>query len=182
MKVIKNREGEFVSLRRQRDRTCRDRCREVAHYKVVDGCSRYTSRTSEGQGRRRALTWTRLLSRSSLRSRNGQVPGSEGGQNREEEIDRSQDKGGLLLRIRTRRPAASRDPCESAKLLKTYQMPIVAKPSRRGRRQRQGGESLRRSRRDDQTKDICGRSAACRRAFRGTASGRDGRESEINGV
>jgi DNA-directed RNA polymerase subunit beta' len=186
MKVIKNRAGESVSLRRQSEiALVDDRGREVAHYKVVYGA---TIHVKDGQKVKEddvLVTWDPFTF-AILTEESGTIKYQDlkEGKTVEEEIDKitgqkrlvvkdSDEKNQPRIEIRS----------GNNKVLKTYQMPIRANLIVEDGGQVKAGDIIAKIPRETtKTKDIVGGLPRVVELFEARRPGETAVMSEINGV
>jgi DNA-directed RNA polymerase subunit beta' len=186
MKVIKNRVGEFVSLRRQSEIALVDeRGREVAHYKVVYGAQIHVKDKQKVTEDDVLVTWDPFTF-AILTEESGKIKYQDlkEGKTVEEEIDKvtgqkrlvvkdSDEKNQPRLEIRN----------ASNKVQKTYQMPIRANLIvEDGDNVKAGDVIAKIPRETTKTKDIVGGLPRVVELFEARRPGETAVMSEINGV
>ncbi|MFL6373844.1 MAG: DNA-directed RNA polymerase subunit beta' [Pyrinomonadaceae bacterium] len=186
MKVIKNRAGEFVSLRRQSEiALVDDRGREVAHYKVVYGAQIHVKDKQKVKEDDILVTWDPFTF-AILTEENGTIKYQDlkEGRTVEEEIDKvtgqrrlvvkdSDEKNQPRIEIRS----------GNNKVLKTYQMPIRANLHvEEGDAVKAGDIIAKIPRETTKTKDIVGGLPRVVELFEARRPGETAVMSEIDGV
>ncbi len=185
-KVIKNRVGEFVSLRRQSEIALVDeRGREVAHYKIVYGAQIHVKDGQKVKEDDVLVTWDPFTF-AILTEESGSIKYQDlkEGKTVEEEIDKvtgqrrlvvkdSDEKNQPRLEIRS----------GNNKVLKTYQMPIRAQLMVEDADEVQAGDVIAKIPRETtKTKDIVGGLPRVVELFEARRPGETAIMSEINGV
>ncbi len=186
-KVIKNRVGEFVSLRRQSEiALVDDRGREVAHYKVVYGAQIHVKDGQKVKEDDILVTWDPFTF-AILTEESGTIKYQDlkEGKTVEEEIDKVTGQKRLVVkdsdeknqpRLEIRSPTTN-------KSLKTYQMPIRAQLMvEDGDKVKAGDVIAKIPRETTKTKDIVGGLPRVVELFEARRPGETAMMSEINGT
>jgi DNA-directed RNA polymerase subunit beta' len=185
MKVIKNRAGEYVSLRRQSEiALVDDRGREVAHYKVVYGAQIHVKDKQKVKEDDVLVTWDPFTF-AILSEVSGAVKYQDlkEGKTVEEEIDKVTGQRRLVVKDSDEKNQPRIDIRLGGKLLKTYQMPIRANLLvEDGDNVKAGDVIAKIPRETTKTKDIVGGLPRVVELFEARRPGETAVMSEINGM
>jgi DNA-directed RNA polymerase subunit beta' len=185
MKVIKNRAGEYVSLRRQSEiALVDDRGREVAHYKVVYGAQIHVKDKQKVKEDDVLVTWDPFTF-AILSEVSGTVKYQDlkEGKTVEEEIDKVTGQRRLVVKDSDEKNQPRIDLRLGGKLLKTYQMPIRANLLVEDGDNVKAGDIIAKIPRETtKTKDIVGGLPRVVELFEARRPGETAVMSEINGV
>jgi DNA-directed RNA polymerase subunit beta' len=186
-KVIKNRAGEFVSLRRQSEIALVDeRGREVAHYKVVYGAQIHVKDGQKVKEDDILVTWDPFTF-AILTEESGTIKYQDlkEGKTVEEEIDKVTGQKRLVVKDSDEKnqPRLEIRSATTNKSLKTYQMPIRAQLMvEDGDKVKAGDVIAKIPRETTKTKDIVGGLPRVVELFEARRPGETAVMSEINGV
>ncbi len=184
LKVIKNREGEDVSLRRQSELALVDeRGREVAHYKIVYGAQIHVKDGQKVKEDDILVTWDPFTS-AILTEVNGTVKFQDlrEGKTVEEEIDKVTGQKRLVVKDSDEKNQPRLEIRNGNKVLKTYQMPIRANLHVEDGAEVQAGDIIAKIPRETtKTKDIVGGLPRVVELFEARRPGETAVMSEING-
>ncbi|HEV7701428.1 MAG TPA: DNA-directed RNA polymerase subunit beta' [Pyrinomonadaceae bacterium] len=186
-KVIKNRAGEFVSLRRQSEIALVDeRGREVAHYKVVYGAQIHVKDGQKVKEDDILVTWDPFTF-AILTEESGTIKYQDlkEGKTVEEEIDKVTGQRRLVVKDSDEKnqPRLEIRSATTNKVLKTYQMPIRAQLMvEDGDKVKAGDVIAKIPRETTKTKDIVGGLPRVVELFEARRPGETAVMSEINGV
>ncbi|MGB2752891.1 MAG: DNA-directed RNA polymerase subunit beta' [Pyrinomonadaceae bacterium] len=185
-KVIKNRAGEFVSLRRQSEIALVDeRGREVAHYKVVYGAQIHVKDGQKVKEDDILVTWDPFTF-AILTEESGTIKYQDlkEGKTVEEEIDKVTGQKRLVVKDSDEKNQPRLEIRSAAnKVLKTYQMPIRAQLMvEDGSAVKAGDVITKIPRETTKTKDIVGGLPRVVELFEARRPGETAIMSEINGT
>ncbi|HQY67240.1 MAG TPA: hypothetical protein PLD38_08175, partial [Pyrinomonadaceae bacterium] len=184
MKVIKNREGEFVSLKRQSEIALVDeRGREVAHYKIVYGAQIHVKDGQKVKEDEILVTWDPFTF-AILSEVDGTIKYQDlrEGKTVEEEIDKVTGQKRLVVKDSDEKNQPRLEIRNGNKVLKTYQMPIRANLHVEDGDVVQAGDIIAKIPRETtKTKDIVGGLPRVVELFEARRPGETAVMSEING-
>ncbi|MEP6946084.1 MAG: DNA-directed RNA polymerase subunit beta', partial [Acidobacteriota bacterium] len=184
LKVIKNREGEYVSLRRQSELALVDeRGREVAHYKIVYGAQIHVQDGQKVKEDDILVTWDPFTF-AILSEVDGTIKYQDlrEGKTVEEEIDKVTGQKRLVVKDSDEKNQPRLEIRNGNKVLKTYQMPIRANLHVEDGQEVQAGDIIAKIPRETtKTKDIVGGLPRVVELFEARRPGETAVMSEING-
>ncbi len=184
LKVIKNREGEYVSLRRQSELALvDDRGREVAHYKIVYGAQIHVKDGAKVKEDDILVTWDPFTF-AILSEVDGTIKYQDlrEGKTVEEEIDKVTGQKRLVVKDSDEKNQPRLEIRNGNKVLKTYQMPIRANLHVEDGQVVQAGDIIAKIPRETtKTKDIVGGLPRVVELFEARRPGETAVMSEING-
>ena len=185
LKVIKNRAGEMVSMRRQSEIALVDeRGREVAHYKVVYGAEVHVKDGQKVKEDDILVTWDPFTF-AILTEVKGTVKYQDlkEGKTVEEEIDKVTGQKRLVVKDSDEKNQPRLEIRAGSKVQKTYQMPIRAQLMVEDAQEIEPGDVIAKIPRETtKTKDIVGGLPRVVELFEARRPGETAVMSEINGV
>ncbi|MBP9109067.1 MAG: hypothetical protein KBF83_05895 [Pyrinomonadaceae bacterium] len=185
LKVIKNRAGEMVSMRRQSEiALVDDRGREVAHYKVVYGAEVHVKDGQKVKEDDILVTWDPFTF-AILTEVKGTVKYQDlkEGKTVEEEIDKVTGQKRLVVKDSDEKNQPRLEIRAGSKVQKTYQMPIRAQLMVEDGQEIEPGDVIAKIPRETtKTKDIVGGLPRVVELFEARRPGETAIMSEINGV
>src|ERR1051325_11392092 len=185
MKVIKNRAGEFVSLRRQSEiALVDDRGREVAHYNVVYGGQIHVKDKQKVKEDDVLVTWDPFTF-AILTEESGTIKYQDlkEGKTVEEDIDKVTGQRRLVVKDSDEKNQPRLEIRSGSKVLKTYQMPIRANLLVEDGQEIEPGDVIAKIPRETtKTKDIVGGLPRVVELFEARRPGETAVMSEIDGT